>query len=203
MLEMRIASASTVVIRDIEGDGEPEPEVEADGPGALPPGTRRPLDPEMLRQNREFWTAFIGRVRFDDPDQSPPWQHHQNAVRADLLGRACYAAAWRSKEGLSGVYVSQRGERGLALARDIEDQREAIEAEVAAALADHGPFVRQGWSEEPNAVSFGLRRAPIKRNGRVDPASFDWLDAGLNALVNAFQPRLLAARRNLEESARP
>jgi len=195
---VQVATTGPVVIRDIEGDGEPEEVAEPDEAADPAPVTRRPFDPEMLRRNREFWTAFRERVRFDDPDQPPPWQHHQNAVRTDLFGRSCYAAAWRSKEGNSGVYVSLRGERGLALASAIEDEKPSIEREVAAALASYSPFKKQGWSDEPNAVSFGLQRAPVKQGAEVQPESFDWLEAGLNALINAFRPRLIQVQREGE-----
>jgi hypothetical protein len=64
--------------------------------------------------NRAFWQAFIGRVRFDHPNQTPPRHGGNNWVRLDLPSPAGWLTVYRMADRI-GLFIPLEGEEGCRL----------------------------------------------------------------------------------------
>ncbi len=197
----RTTSVERVVVR-VEGLGADLAEVvslgdaatadeqadEAAGQPANGALARRGFDPVVKEADRRWRADFARRIRFDDPAQ---------AVGSSGFGRVYLPlpvpwgriTAYSSRsQNRVGDFLSLRGEAGRAVFAALAEEREAIEAEIAAAV----PNGTMEWSEGEETCRVALARTyPGAWSPEQEAEQLDWLLAASNAFVNSLRPRVL------------
>jgi hypothetical protein len=142
-------------------------------------------------EDRAFWSIFRERLKLDDPAQPLPTPRSQGNARATLGHPDIWLTVYRTRGwGGIGVFVRFRGVEGRGVWQALCEEKDAINAEIAAAVPDALP-VWSDWVESKNAVWVDAGK---KETFEPGPEGVErhiaWLVPLTNAFVNAFRPRI-------------
>jgi hypothetical protein len=178
-IQPRILAQSEIISRQIAVLGQAtatatlvDADDEAGGPGRKGSG-------EGKDHLKEWWAPLL-KMKFDDPNQSPPQWTGTNNLTLRMPHPGIQIKAWATTDGGSmGVYVRGTTEQNRLVLRDfINRHRRLLEKEL--------PPETRIEPKEDWAIVLSTDQAMPDQERKA------WLKRGLNTFVNVLRPRLSA-----------
>ena len=201
LVQPRVLARTTmierVVVRVEEANGRGEAASEPSEPAApaiTPKQAASVLaDPTAQAADVAFWRRFTEALRLDDPSQPLPVREGFGRVRFDLgaPGRGAWVTAYRSRDGILGVFARFRSETWRSLAEGLDADIEPISAEISSQLDD--PLVRreETTGNGMQALRYSMDHpSPMPWTPEVEAEQIAWLTRTSNVFVNVFRPRV-------------
>ncbi len=137
-----------------------------------------------------FWSDLAAMIRFDDPSQPLPRPSSRGNIFLRMPSPRCWITCYFiQRDRRMGVFLTfSRGEPGDTFYRRLEEERDAIEAEIPGGLR---------WNSDGSKHDIAISRDFDWTSGPVErAAALRWFADTANRFVNAFRPRIA---RYLEE----
>ncbi|MXO70279.1 hypothetical protein [Alteraurantiacibacter buctensis] len=138
---------------------------------------------------RAFVTRFVDDTAFDDPAQMPARHGGLNWMRLPMPGPVGLTLYRSGTTGNVGAFLRYRDGEGLALYEELLAQREAIDAEFAAAGLPAPEWTTSG---DERHISV-LTPSPAPWDAAREEDQRQWLARAANAFVNIVAPRITRA----------
>lgn len=147
-------------------------------------GSILPRDPVKMADNRAFWQRFIDEARFEHADQPAPRHGTNNSVRLAMPGDAPWITAYRTANGLIGLFLRLKGEQARLVFSQLDADSSTLRAESG---LDIKFDVRR---EEPFEAMIQVYAMRADLGG--DEGELAWIKATADRFVSAIRPRLKA-----------
>ena len=133
-----------------------------------------------------FREAFLADLRFDDPGQMPPRNGGNNWMRLPLPGTVGVTLYRSTSSGNIGAFLRFNDPDSMALLDELQADRDAIDAEFAAA-----GFPGLAWRTdgEDRILSITVP-SPQPWDAPQEAEQRAWLGRAANQFVNSLRPRL-------------